>query len=467
MRGTVAGSGQQGCESADSTRILGIASYTGRETTGGALGNGLVARLRIGGGKIGLGKLSFPLDTLRQGGWMLVATGVTGVSNYLSNVFVGRMLGPADYGIFTSLLSFSIIAGAFAGVVQTSVTYFVARLRGKGNTAEIGALLVYLLKRLLLWGAVGAAVLSLCSKPLGTFLQISPLSITITCLSLIPTAVLPVVNGVLGGLQRFGALGGVLIGVAVFRLAAVVGLIALELGVIGAVASLPLSSLAAFVLGMFFLGDVLRKREGTRERGIDGLLEYSAHVALVMICFSVLTYIDIIVVKSRFSPAEAGLYSAVATLGKLNLFPSVIATVLMAKATERHARGRSTTASLRKTLLAVGLLCGGITVALFAFSTPIVGTFFGEQYLACASLLGLYAFAMMLYSLVNVWMVYYLAVNEKRYAYVLLIGTVLLIALLALFASDLAQVVVILVGVGIVQCLGGELLLLVGKWRSS
>jgi hypothetical protein len=92
-----------------------------------------------------------------------------------------------------------------------------------------------------------------------------------------------------------------------------------------------------------------------------------------------------------------------------------------------------------------------------------VGTFFGEQYLARASLLGLYAFAMTLYSLVNTWLTYYLAVNDRRYAYVLLIGVVLLLTSLALSASDLTQVVVILVKVGIFLCLGGELLLLVGK----
>ena len=398
---------------------------------------------------------------------MLIATAVAGVSNYLSNVFVGRMLGPADYGIFASLLSLSIIAGACAGVVQIAVTYFVARLRVEGNAADVGALLVYLIKRLLLWGMGGAAVLSLFAKPLGTVLQISsPLSIAITCLFLIPTAVLPVVNGVLGGLQRFGALGAVLIGIAVFRLAAVVGLITLGLGVIGAVASLPLSSLAACALGMFFLGDVFRWKEGASERGIDGLVRYSIHVALVTICYAVLTYSDVIIVKSRFPPTEAGLYSAVATLGKLTLFPSVMATLLMAKATEQHARGRSTIGSLRKTLLAVGLLCGGITAVFFVFPMPIVSIFFGEQYLALASLLGLYAFAMMLYALVNVWLIYYLAVNENCYAYVLLVATVLLVALLALSASALIQVVVILVGVGIALYLGGELLLLIGKWRA-
>ena len=171
-------------------------------------------------------------------------------------------------------------------------------------------------------------------------------------------------------------------------------------------------------------------------------------------------------VKSRFPANEAGLYSAVATLGKLTLFPSVLAALLMPKATEQHARGRSSIGLLRKSLLAVGLLCGGITVAFFLFPTPIVGTFFGEQYLDHASLLGLYALAMMLYALVNVWRIYYLAVDEKRFAYVLLIGAVLLVALLALSAPDLTEVVVILVGVGSVLYLGGELLLLASQRKT-
>ena len=139
----------------------------------------------------------------------------------------------------------------------------------------------------------------------------------------------------------------------------------------------------------------------------------------------------------------------------------------MAKATEKHAKGWSTSASLRKTLLAVGLLCGTITAAFFVFPTFLVGTLFGEQYLAHASFLGFYSFAMMLFALVNVWLIYYLAVNDKRYTYVLLAGTTLLVALLILFSFNFSQVVIILLGVGIALYLAGELLFYVDKRRLS
>ena len=416
-----------------------------------------------------LGRLSLQLETLWQGGWMLTATVVTGVLNYISNVFVGRMLGPADYGIFTSLVALSMILTVASGVVQTVVTNYVARLRAGAATAEVGTLLVYLLKRLLPCGIGGVLLFSLIAKPLAVFLQIPSLwPVIVIGTFLIPAAVLPAVNGVLRGLQRFGALGGMQISVAVFRLLAVVGLIGLGLGATGAVASLPLSSLSAFVLGMFFLGDVLRRRRMGTTLELSGLFEYSLHAALATICFAVLINSDVILVKSRFSPTEAGLYSAVVTLGRIAFWLSgAVVMLLLPKAAERHALGRSAVGLVRKSLLSVTLLCGGITVAFFLFPSLIMGAFFGEQYLVNASFLGLYGLAMTLYSLANVWLIYYLAVEEKRYAYVLLIGVVLLITLLTLSASDLTQVVVILVGVGIALCLGGELLLLVSEGGPS
>jgi O-antigen/teichoic acid export membrane protein len=275
-----------------------------------------------------------------------------------------------------------------------------------------------------------------------------------------------VLNGTLGGLQRFGAVGSVLIGSAVFRLVTAVGLILLGGGVIGAVASLPLANLGAFLLGLLFVVDVLCTRERAGQQQTKGALGYSVHVALVTICYAVLTYSDTIIVKSRFLPTEAGLYSAVATLGRLTLFPSVMATLLMPKATDKHARGRSTIATLRKTLLAVGLLCGTITLVFMAFPTHLVRILFGEQYLANASFLGLYALAMMLYALINVWLIYYLAINDKRYTYVLLAGTVLLVTLLALLPLSFTRVVFVLVGIGVALNLAGELLLHVGRSES-
>jgi O-antigen/teichoic acid export membrane protein len=435
----------------------------------GALHDGLVARLRTGKGKIGLGRLTLYAETLRQGGWLLVASVVAGVLFYFSNVFVGRMLGPADYGIFVSLNSLSLILGVVAGVVQTIVTNYVAHLWSQGAVAEIGALSIHLLKRLLPWGIGGAFSLSLASRPLAAFLQIpSLLPIIVLGLFLVPMAVLPVVYGVLQGLQRFSALGGTLISVAVFRLIAAVGLIGLGLGATGAVASLPLSSLGAFVLGMYFLGDVLRQRERRVTPEMSGLFEYSLHAALAIISFAILINSDVIMVKSRFSPTEAGGYSAISTLGKTIFWlSSAVGMLLLPKATEQYARGRSAMGMLCKSLLAVGLLCGGTTAIFLLFPTLIVGILFGKQYLMSASLLGLYGLAMTFYSLVNVWLIYCLAVKDKRYTYFLVIGAISLVVLLGTNSSDLKSVVTVLIGVGVVLCLSGWLLLFVMGGRRS
>jgi O-antigen/teichoic acid export membrane protein len=382
---------------------------------------------------------------------MLIATVIAGILNYLSNVFVGRMLGPADYSVFASLLSLSMILTVVTGVVQTVVTNYVARLRSRGAMSEVGTLTAYLLRRLLPWGIGGALVLSLVSKPLAAFLQMPSLwPVVVIGTFLIPTAVLPAVNGVLRGLQRFGALGGTQISAAVFRLTAAVGLIGLGLGATGAVASLPFAGLGAFALGMFFLSDVLRQRREGAAPELSGLFEYSFHAALATICFAVLTHSDVIMVKSRFPPTDAGLYSAVTTLGKTVFWLSgAVVMLLLPKATELHARGRSVVGLVRKSLLSVILLCGGVTTVFFLFPSLIVGTFFGEQYLANASLLGLYGLAMTFYSLANVWLFYFLAVQEKRYSYVLLAGAILQVVLLTILPLNLTTVVGVLLGVGV------------------
>jgi O-antigen/teichoic acid export membrane protein len=432
------------------------------------LGNGLVARLREDKGEISLGGLSLPLETLRQGGWMLITTVIAGILYYLSNVFVGRMLGPADYSVFTSLLSLSMILTVVTGVVQTVVTNYVARLRGRGATAEVGALFVYLLKRLLPWGIGGALVLSLIARPLAAFLQIPSLApVVVFSTFLIPTAVLPAVNGVQRGLQRFGALGWTQVSVAAFRLVAVVGLIILGLGATGAVAALPLSGLGAFALGMILLADVLRQRESRAAPRLDGLFAYSLNAILALACFAVLTNGDVILVKSRFTPTESGLYSAVATLGKTTLWlSSAVVMLLLPKVTEQHAHGQPTLSLVRKSLLAVGLLCGGVTSVFFLSPSFIVEAMFGRQYLNNASLLGWYGLAMTFYSLVNVWLVYYIAIQEKRYAYILSAGVVLLVISLTLWVFNLTQVVMVMVGVGGILCLGGEILSR-GRWQRS
>jgi O-antigen/teichoic acid export membrane protein len=89
---------------------------------------------------------------------------------------------------------------------------------------------------------------------------------------------------------------------------------------------------------------------------------------------------------------------------------------------------------------------------------------FGSQFLGEAALLGQYSLAMLLLALVNVWAQYFIAVQETRYAWLLLGASVIQLAVLFLVPLSLNGVVwwLIVCNAGLV--LAGEWLL---RYRKS
>ena len=61
-------------------------------------------------------------NSLYQVSWLLAATIIAGGFNYLANVYVGKLLGPEEYGVYAALLAFSLILSAPMGVIQTIVS---------------------------------------------------------------------------------------------------------------------------------------------------------------------------------------------------------------------------------------------------------------------------------------------------------------------------------------------------------
>ena len=418
---------------------------------------GIVGQLTVSRGRLGLGWLSFSFDTLRQGGWMLIATVVSGGLNYLANAAVGRMLLPTDYSVYTSMLSLTLMLGAVTSVVQTVTTNYVARLRAADQMKDVGALLLYLLKRLLPWGMFGMTLLWLLGRPLVMLLRLpSAVPVWVMAMVLVPTITLPVLQGGLRGLERFGAFGINAIGQASLRLTIGVGLILAGWGAAGAVASLPLSQLGAVVLASVWLATVLRSRNRAFRPDLSDILRYTSYAAVGLFAFTALVNMDVVIVKSRFTPEEAGLYSAISTIGKITLYlPLAAATLLLPKVAVLNTQHERTVHLLHRTLWIVGGLCGMVTLAFFLFPSLIVQLLFGAGYLTWASLLGPYGLIMALYSLCNIWLSYYLALEDRRYSYVLLCGAILQAVTLSTLSLSLPQIVTVLIGSGVVLNLLG------------
>ena len=93
----------------------------------------------------------------------------------------------------------------------------------------------------------------------------------------------------------------------------------------------------------------------------------------------------------------------------------------------------------------------------------IMRLLFGQQFLGEAALLVPYSIAMLLLALVNVWMLYFLAVKEKLYTVFLLVGALSIILVLFTLQLSFSGVVRTLILCNGGLALAGALLL----WRRS
>jgi O-antigen/teichoic acid export membrane protein len=166
--------------------------------------------------------------------------------------------------------------------------------------------------------------------------------------------------------------------------------------------------------------------------------------SLAFIAFAVITNLDILLAKLFLSAEEVGHYAALSTIGKIVMFlPGAIAVVMVPNA----ARARHTKADTGRVLRIAGLLVL-VTTAIAAIPAAlapgfVVETMFGSDYLdatdgvlpiVCAG-----AGMALLYLLV----IYSVAIEDRRWPFLLGAGIVLQIVGVSMFHASPAQVALV------------------------
>lgn len=387
---------------------------------------------------------------LKHIGIIFLATMVVNFSNYLFHVFMGRMLGPASYGILVSLLSISVILSVPVATLQTVITKYVSNFKAKNQYAEISYLFFRLIKKLFFYGILGFILFALGSGYLSSFLQISsPVPVIILGTSMIFAIILPIVYGVLQGLQSFGHLGFNMIVSGISRLVLGLLLVYLGLGVSGAIAAPTLAGLFAVALAFIPLRFLYRWRGEDPQINSGEMYRYFWPVLMSFLCFAILTNTDVILVKHFFTPLDAGRYSAAAMMGKIVLFlPGAIGMVMFPKTSELHALERDSFPLLRKSLFLVGAMCGLVTAGYFLFPRFAITFLFGNKYLPGAPLIGIFGVAMTLFALIQILILYHLSVHNLNFVYFLATFSLLQVILLWFFHNSLSQIIYILIANG-------------------
>jgi O-antigen/teichoic acid export membrane protein len=380
---------------------------------------------------------------VRSGALLAAATAASIIAAYIFLLAAGRLLGSDDYGALAALLGLLAIIVIPAGALQMAVSREVSRRLATGDAAGAarvshGTLRVFAIATVPL-----LVVMLALAHPLSRLLHIDSVGIVVLAiLSLATALVYPLSLGVLQGEQRFGVLAVLYVfpwatRLVVLGIAAAAGY---KLG--GAVFATLVGAIGAMALAYALVRPSLRGAASLPRDELITFLRYLWPVAVGLIGIALLTNVDVLIVKARFSSDLAGAYGAASAFARVGFFlPAAILPVLFPRTAARQARGEETQDILGRSLLATALFCGLLALVYAAAGTGLITMTFGRDFSEGGAVLAPFALAMGLASLANVLVNYHLSRGETRYVWIIAGAVVVQVIALATLPSSLEGVV--------------------------
>ncbi len=384
-------------------------------------------------------------NLLKHSNIMLVSTVISMFFGYLFQIFMGRMLGPSDYGILGSIVSILYIVSIPLATIQTVITFFVSKYNTNQEYGKIHSLLFKSFKKITPYTIVGLVFLYLSSWRVADFLNI-PTNMPLIIFSMVIffSILTPITFGVLQGLQNFNHLALNSTANAALKLVAGIFLVYIGFGVNGAIAAYGASTAFAFILCYFPLRFLIHQK--AEEIGKKEIYDFSLPVLIVTAAFSIMMNIDLIIVKHYLNPVDAGYYTAASMIAKVIYFSSTaISSVMFPKVTVRHTSNQRSYEIISKSILYMTALSAMAVAVLYFFSGEVIGFLYGKAYISIAPLMVPFCLATTFFSVANIISFYQLSTNNSRFVLILIFSTIIEVVLMILFHNTILQIIMVLV----------------------
>lgn len=382
---------------------------------------------------------------LRHNSIMFVGAMVACACNYFYQVYLGRALGPVDYGAFSALFSIYYLFYVFSGTFQAVAARFVSKFNAIGDNSSISIFSIELIKKMALMGSFSFIIFWLNRTMIADFLNLrSTTEVIFLGAAILFSSLLPVTSGMLQGLQKFNGLA--LVNILTFAPKLIFGILLVKLGygISGAIGAVALGLAVAFLFSIIPLRIYLKNNQKNNNSKFREMYSYSAPAILIMMCLAVPSNVDVILAKHYLTDTNAGLYAAAAVLGKIVLFlASSIPVVMFPKVSELNTLGMITRPLLNKCLICSGILSGSATVLFVGFPS-LIESIFGIGYADAYPIIKIYAITMFFVSLIWVIAQYCLATNYLNYSYILFFFTFSEIVVISILHDSIMQMAQIL-----------------------
>jgi O-antigen/teichoic acid export membrane protein len=383
---------------------------------------------------------------LTDGSLLFVSTLIVNAGNYAINLLLGRWLGPVDFSevslLVTTLLMVSFLALAF----QLTAAKYAATFDSVSEANTLHQLTIWLKKSALGLGAfLFVLTISMAVFWQDFFQTSSYLPFIIFGFGLPVYLLMSVNRGILQGLLSYKKLALTYQTEMWVRLAVTVLLVYLGYRVNGVAWGLTLSLVATWLVSRTVIQQDENSTVSEFERSV--VLKFLLMV-LVYECSQILiNNSDILLVKHFFPPYEAGLYAALALIGRIVYFGTwTVVTLLFPIVIKLEKEGKSHTKYFLGGLAIITTIAAVIITVSYFYPTEMVRVLFGEAYQSVAPLLWKYSLSTALFALSNVFVYYHLSLDRRLPVWITIIGGVAQIVLITRYHADFEQVVHIQIG---------------------
>ncbi|MBI5391538.1 oligosaccharide flippase family protein [Candidatus Woesearchaeota archaeon] len=381
-------------------------------------------------------------DSLIRDSFILfIATMIANVLGYFYHFYMGRVLGPADYGVLGFFFALLYWVNIPALALQTTITRLVSSSKVNNDHSRLSSLYTAS-TRPLFKISVAFLFVFLLLIPFGSsFFQIPTSALLFFSPLLLFALVLPFNRGILQGLQSFHQLGTNTILEGVVKLSMGILLVLGGLRVGGAMFAVTLSFFISYLHSYFVVKKHVEKTSSSRP--VFFSLLTSAWPILLTLSFLTAFYtVDLFLVKRFFPAVDAGYYAALSLLGRTIFFGTFsITTVMFPKVAAMEALKKANNHILYKSLGFMGIGAFFAVTAFYLFPDLVVSLLFGKAYLSISPYVWQFGLVMALFSFCYLLSFYNLSIQRRKFVWILFLFNLFEIFLILEYHSSLAQVI--------------------------
>jgi O-antigen/teichoic acid export membrane protein len=369
---------------------------------------------------------ALPVRTRVDAVMVAVAFAGSNIASYLLTVIAARILAPAVFGEFGSLLAILVIGAVPAMGLQTVVALKVARAPGqdRGPLVTLG---------LMTSGTIMVAAL-VASPMLMKLLHLNtPWAVLLLALALSPITLLGLCYGILQGTERFSLMARLIATEAVGRVGGTLAGLLIVRTPVGAFAGAAIGASAAAFTGWLICGRPMPGRRGA------GHVSEVLHAIQALLALVLLVNLDLVLARHSLPAHQAGEYAVGAVVTKIAYWlPYAIAVVVLPKLANEEVRRKV----VPKALAIVAAADAIVVLGCVFFGRTVVSLIGGSAYSASSIPVWPFALVGSLLSLVQILLYSRIASADRRSTLLTWLAVAMEVALvLGWWHGSLTQVV--------------------------